>query len=319
MDEYEWLKKRINLITVDNDMYKKINSRNDYVSTFRPGAWTVIKELLLAYYAPNYIKILKNKSWINELCYVDLFAGSGIIELKDLENNYMGSPLIVKYGIPENFNRYYFFDNDNDNITQLKTLVPDGDSHFFMGDSNVEIDKILPEISKSGAHSLIFIDPYAMEIKFDTIRKLSNIGCDLMINVAAEEIYRAVKQYYSQNWDTDKLDSFFGDDKWKTDLSKVSNDEQISDYYANKIVEETGKKKPVSTKIYKTFNGHHYYMLFTSTYGNGVKPPFFRIIDTFNEKISRLDGNKIMSFIKHNIEKDDSLERFNDDENGDMS
>ena len=315
MDEYEWLKNRINLITLDNDIYKKINSGNDYISTFRPGAWTMIKELLLAYYAPSYIKILKSKSWINELCYVDLFAGSGIIGLSGLKNNYMGSPLVVKYGIPENFDRYYFFDSDNNNMTQLKTLVQDGDSHFFLGDSNIEIDKILPEISQSGMHSLIFIDPYAMEIKFDTIRKLSNINCDLMVNVAAEEIYRAVTQYYSQNENTNKLDGFFGDDRWKKDLINISGEEEIYDYYANKIVEEAGKKRPVSTKIYKTFNGHHYYILFTSTYGNGEKPPFFRIIDSFNDRISKLDGIKMMNFIKNNIEHDNTLDKFNDNKN----
>ena len=231
----------------------------------------------------------------------------------------MGSPLIVKYGIPENFNRYYFFDNNNDNITQLKTLVPDGDSHFFTGDSNVEIDKILPEISKSGTHSLIFIDPYATEIKFDTIRKLSNIGCDLMINVATEEIYRAVKQYYSQDGDAKTLNGFFGDDKWKTDLANISSDTEIYDYYARKIVEETGKKRPKSTVIYKTLNGHHYYILFTSTWGNGPTPKFFDIIGDFNKHIEKLDGDKMMKFIENNIESDNTLDRFNDDENGDIS
>ena len=315
MDEYEWLKNRVNLITINNDMYKKINSGNDYISPFKPGAWTIIKELLLAYYAPSYIRILKEKPWIHELCYVDLFAGSGIVKLKGLKNNYMGSPLIVKYGISENFNKYYFFDKGVKNITQLKALLSDDDSHIFKGDSNVEIDKILPEISRVGVHSLIFIDPYSTEIKFDTIRKLSNIGCDLMINVATEEIYRALKYYYSQNKNDNKLNGFFGDDRWKADLINVSNDEEIYDYYAKKVVEETGKKKPTSTRIHKTFNGHHYYILFTSTFGKGERPKFFNIIDCFNKKISELDGKRMMNFIKNNIENDNTLDRFNNGKN----
>jgi three-Cys-motif partner protein len=315
MDEYEWLKRRVKLITTDNPIYKKINSENDYISTFRPGAWTMLKELLLAYYAPQYITILRKRDWINELCYVDLFAGSGVITLKNLGKNYLGSPLIVKYAIKKNFDKYYFFDNDEGNINQLKDLIQDKDSSFFYGDSNIEIDRILPELSKQGVHSLIFIDPFATEIKFDTIRKLSNIGCDLMINVAAEEVKRAVDQYYSQNWNTNALDGFFGGEKWKTDLANIASDKEIYDYYAQKIVEEAGKKRPSSTTIYKTLNGHHYYILFTSTWGNGERPKFFNIIDDFNKHIENIDGNRMMKFIENNIENDNTLDRFADDKN----
>ena len=266
MDEYEWLKYRIKLITLNNDMYKKINSGNYYKDAFKPGAWTMIKELLLAYYAPSYITIMRKQDWINELCYVDLFAGSGVITLKKLGKNYLGSPLIVNYAIKKNFDKYYFFDNDEGNTNQLKGLIQDKDSSVFYGDSNIEIDRILPELSKHGVHSLIFIDPFAMEIKFDTIRKLSSIGCDLMMNVATEEIKRAVDQYYSKNWNTKALNGFFGDEKWKTNLTYSSGDQEIYDYYSKKIVEEAGKKKPRSTKIYKTLNGHHYYILTSFQY-----------------------------------------------------
>ena len=316
MDEYEWLKNKIKMITLNNDKYKKINSGNYYKDTFKPGAWTMIKELLLAYYAPQYITILRKQEWINELCYVDLFAGSGVITLKKLGKNYLGSPLIVKYAIKKNFDKYYFFDNNESNINQLKGLIQAQDSSVFYGDSNIEIDKIRPELSKQGVHSLIFIDPFAMEIKFDTIRKLSNIGCDLIINVATEEIFRAVKQYYSKNWNTNALDGFFGDDKWKTDLVNISSDTEIYDYYARKIVEEAGKKKPQSTAIYKTLNGHHYYILFTSTWGNGRRPKFFNIIDDFNKHMENLDGDGMMKFIENNIENDNTLDRFAGDKNG---
>ncbi|WP_298279352.1 three-Cys-motif partner protein TcmP [Ferroplasma sp.] len=316
MDEYEWLKNRIRMITLNNDIYKKINSGNSYIDTFKPGAWTMIKELLLAYYAPSYITIMRKQDWINELCYVDLFAGSGVITLKKLGKNYLGSPLIVKYAIKKNFDKYYFFDNNENNINQLKGLIQDKDSSVLYGDSNIEIDRILPELSKQGVHSLIFIDPFAMEIKFNTIKKLSNIGCDLMINVATEEIKRVVDQYYRENCNTNALDGFFGDDNWKKNLTKVSSDEEIYDYYARKIVEEVGKKKPSSTKIYKTLNGHHYHILFTSTWGNGERPKFFNIIDDFNKHIKNLDGNRMMKFIENNIENDNTLDRFADDKNG---
>ena len=64
-----------------------------------------------------------------------------------------------------------------------------------------------------------------------------------MINVAAEEVKRAVDQYYSQNGNTKALDGFFGGEKWKTDLVNIASDKEIYDYYAQKIVEEAGKKK----------------------------------------------------------------------------
>ncbi len=58
------------------------------------------------------------------------------------------------------------------------------------------------------------------------------------------------------------------------------------------------------------------YILFTSTWGNGETPPFFKIIDYFNKRISNLDGDRMMKFIENNIENDNTLDRFADDKNG---
>lgn len=310
MDKNEWLNKWIKPITLNNDIFTKINSGNDYVHTFKPGAWTVIKELLLAYYAPQYLIIMRKQKWIKKLCYIDLFAGSGIITLTRLKNNYLGSPLIVKYAVEGNFDNYYFFEQKNDNINQLRALVQDDHSWIYEGDSNIEINRIIPEISKSGVHSLIFIDPFSTQIKFETIRKLNNIGCDLIINVDAEGIKRVIRQHKNTNWKTPALDNFFGDINWKTRFAENDDEEEIFNYYSDKIVKEAGKKKPVSTIVYKTLNGHNYYLLFTSTWGNGERPKFFNIIDDFNKQIRNLDGKTIMEFIKHNIEGKSNLDVF---------
>ncbi len=310
MDENKWLNKWIKPITLDNNIYNKINSGNYYIETFTTGAWTVIKELLLAYYGPSYLMIMRKQKWIKKLCYVDLFAGSGIIKLTGLKNYYLGSPLIVKYAIDGNFDNYYFFEQKNTNVNQLKTLVQDDHSSVYQGDSNVEIGNIISALSKTGVHSLIFIDPYAMEVKFDTIRKLSDISCDIIINVAVEEIKRAIMQFRALHNNTTALDTFFGDEKWKNELPENPDDEKIFDYYSNKIVEEARKKTPIKTAVYKTLDGHHYYLLFTATAGHGTQPKFFNIVKSFNEATQNLDGNKIMNFIKHNIEHDDSIDKF---------
>lgn len=302
-DDYTWLSERINYLT-NNDIFRQINSRkNEYIPTFRVGAWTIIKEMTLAYYAPNYIRILRNQYHITHLNYLDLFAGSGLVGLDDLTKYYLGSPLVVTKAIPNKFDKYFFFEKDSAKAGQLTTLLPDENCVIQQGDCNEFIDLILPRISSPRNHSLVFIDPFAMEIKFETIKKFARVGCDLMITVATQEIYRALRQWFDNpTWSSKQVDNFFGDKDWKTSLANIRSDEEIFDYYADRIVKFAFKKIPSSTKIEKQIGGQHYFILFTSTGGQGERPKFFDIIDDFNKRIKNLSGDQIKDYLQHYVE-----------------
>ena len=79
-------------------------------------------------------------------------------------------------------------------------------------------------------------------------------------------------------------------------------DEEIFDYYSELIMSEAYKKRPVGTKIQKTLDGHHYFVLFTSTWGTGARPKFFNIIDEFSERIKNVSGEQILNYLRHYTE-----------------
>ena len=302
-DDFTWLTERLKFLT-KNDSFNIINSGNTkLISTFRVGAWTMLKEMALAYYAPGYIRIMRRQSHIRQLNYLDLFAGSGIVGLDGLSKYYLGSPLVVTKTITQKFDRYYFFEKDIAKTEQLERLLA-GEPHVVkQGDCNELIDSILPQINTHGSHSLVFIDPFAMEIKFETIKKFAKVGCDLIITVATQEIFRAVRQWFDNpTWNSQQVDSFFGDQEWRDSLAGIESDEDIFNYYADRIVRFAFKKKPQSTKIEKQLGGQHYFMLFTSTGGRGERPKFFDIVDDFNKRTNNLSGEQITDYLRHYVE-----------------
>ena len=95
-DDQTWLNERISYLT-RNEVFSNLNSSNTkWTKTSDFGAWTIIKEMVLAYYAPNYLSILGNYGYIKQINYLDMFAGSGVIGIKDLSKYYLGSPLVIK-------------------------------------------------------------------------------------------------------------------------------------------------------------------------------------------------------------------------------
>ena len=308
MDNFEWLKKRLGYLT-DNGVFEIINSLGtDPIPTFRPGAWTIIKEMLLAYYAPNYLRILRNQNWVRRLVYIDMFSGSGVVGIEGLKKYYLGSPLVITNCIgDQKFDDYYFMDSERAKLDQLKGVLSaagkEDHVELYLGDSNSTIGGMVDQLKEFGTHSLIFVDPFATEIRFDTIRMLGSFGCDLIVTVATEEIYRSVRQWVSNpDLNTGALDAFFGSSDWKHKLSSVTSDEEIFDYYSELIMSEAYKKRPVGTKIQKTLDGHHYFVLFTSTWGTGARPPFFNIIDEFSERIKNVSGEQILKYMRHYTE-----------------
>ena len=310
-DDQTWLEERLDYLT-KNEVFSQLNSCNAKLIKTNLGAWTLLKEMALAYYAPTYLTILRKYKYIKQINYLDMFAGSGVVGIEGLSKYYLGSPLVIKKTINKSFDNYYFIEEGHDKAEQLKRLLPEDNCFVEQGDANQVIDRILPKLSGNEKHTLIFIDPFAMEVEFETVKKLSKIKCDLIITVSTEEILRAVKQGLNNpNWNTSKVDHFFGDKEWKGELSEIKNDEEIFKYYSNRIEKYALKKNPNTTIIQKSIDGHHYNILFTSTGGSGTRPKFFNIIDDFNKRIKNLSGDQITSYLKHYIEaKGSSLTDF---------
>jgi three-Cys-motif partner protein len=152
------------------------------------GSWSEKKYSLVGGYCEIFNSGIKNK--FTNRVYIDLFAGSGYAPIKG-KNKILKSSALVSLSIPTPFTKYIFCEWDEEKITALEKRVrreyPDRDVLFIKGDSNQTVDTVVKEIKKLGFStiSFCFVDPYSLNLHFETIEKLSHVGrMDFLILLA---------------------------------------------------------------------------------------------------------------------------------------
>jgi three-Cys-motif partner protein len=152
------------------------------------GTWSEKKYSLVGGYCEIFNSGIKNK--FTNRVYIDLFAGSGYAPIKG-KNKILKSSTLVSLAIPTPFTKYIFCEWDEEKIDALEKRVrreyPDRDVLFIKGDSNQTVDIIVKEIKKLGLStiSFCFVDPFSLNLHFETIEKLSQVGkMDFLILLA---------------------------------------------------------------------------------------------------------------------------------------
>ena len=190
------------------------------------GEWTIQKLHIIEEYIKTYTTALKYQK-VKKI-YVDGFAGSGKTELKCLakdgtrkEKIVDGSALLsLKY----DFDEYYFLEVDEERIAILKNNVkasfPDkvNKVHFITGDCNKELSNVLSKITVYH-RCLMFLDPYALELKWETLKIISNCGVvDLWYLFPLSVVRLMAKDKEIPDVNKDKVTSILGTDKWLDEL-----------------------------------------------------------------------------------------------------
>lgn len=212
------------------------------------GEWTVQKLHIIEKYLKTYTTVLKNQK-VKKI-YVDGFAGSGRTELKNNANtqdfemyeNLFGilpedtQPTVVDgsalLSLKYDFDEYYFLELDEDRVSKLKLAIQTeypqkiNQVHFITGDSNIKLLEVLSKITKYD-RCLMFLDPYALELKWNTLEKISKCGVvDLWYLFPLSMIRLLEKQRDISDANKEKVTSILGTDEWLDELFVES--EQIS-------------------------------------------------------------------------------------------
>jgi three-Cys-motif partner protein len=122
-----------------------------------------------------------HKRWKNRV-YIDLFSGPGKWIRKGTKQEFDGSPLLaLNSKIP--FTHYFFNDINSSYIEALKKRTQNYmfKIEYTNQDCNIAADEILEKLP---AYSICFtyVDPYYLEIKYDTIKRLTATrAVDLLI------------------------------------------------------------------------------------------------------------------------------------------
>lgn len=164
------------------------------------GNWTEQKLDALIAYSKAYLKVFKNQSWA-ETVYFDGFAGSGSAKISTTDDN--GLLQLVEESTPEEFNVYegaarqivkmedanfdchVLVDRDPANIQSLEKLR-DESTHLHPNqimimnkDCNEAIHFLVDLMKKNrNRRSLVFLDPFGMQINWDSIESLKEVNYD---------------------------------------------------------------------------------------------------------------------------------------------
>lgn len=224
-------------------------------SNFWGGTWTEEKLDAFEKYVNAYLTIMNKHRDTNQwqLIYFDGFAGSGTRDAETTEDGkqlmldlidehqlsekeltpYKGAAERVLNIIQRGFDYYYFVDLDEKSNAALETrLEPlrNGKKLVFRPyDANQEIVKLAHAMHQNNKlKALVLLDPFGMQVDWDSIKQLQHTGTDLWILIPTGVIINRLLDRKGELKLINKLTSFFGLDET-----------QLRDYFYKKHTEST--------------------------------------------------------------------------------
>lgn len=316
---YQWVRSKLERLTSHADEIRSVDA--EVVNEI--GPWAALKLFHLMVTTDLYTRIIENVDSIDSKFYFDVLAGSGTVVLDDYDTSSIGSPLIAAT-VPEHpFDRLYFFEGDEERASALRERLDFVDAETPLeihrdrcividGDSNETVPEVVQELFDNGEHQglnhLSFIDNERMEVQWDTIRELSKIYGDFLINFQTKGVSRELGYLGDQDAPLArkteayrKLDAFFGGPDFR---SCSDSDELIQLYESNlaSIGEEYGKQRNNRSKQrsiqVQGAGGRYYYRLIYATRETGGGSPYIEFVDNLRSRIESMDGNDIETAIE---------------------
>jgi len=196
-----------------------ITVTDDGLPTNAIGPWAEQKYQYVGMYAQLFSTGMKNK-WPHRI-YLDLFSGPGYSRVRDTNRVVLGSPMIA-LSLPDQFDSYVFADENPESLDTLRTRVSrlgySVSPTYIPGDANEKVGRVLEVIAKTPSKSTLsfcFLDPYKLNIHFETVRRIAEgRSVDFLILLALYiDANRNVAFYAAEGNQT--IDLFLGDTNWR--------------------------------------------------------------------------------------------------------
>jgi three-Cys-motif partner protein len=170
------------------------------------------------YYVERYLDIfctgMKGK-W--SLAYADLLAGPGLCRDPKTGEEHLGSPLLAVKR-PE-FRRLFLNDMEpvvTEALAARTAAEPEGRVRIATEDCNTVVDAVrdalFPAGPRGGTLGLAMIDPFAFEMGYEAIARLT---ADLRIDLMIVFMTGSLRRFISRPGSEGKLDRFFGTAEWR--------------------------------------------------------------------------------------------------------
>lgn len=191
---------------------------DDGLATNEVGPWAEDKYRYVGMYAEIFSTGMK-KAW-DKRVYLDLFSGPGSSKVRGKNRVVLGSPMIA-LNVPDRFDSYVFADENAQKLDALKVRVgamePPPDVTYIQGDANNVVDRVTAAIPATHRKTLsfCFLDPYNLDIHFETVRKLAtDRAMDFLILLALYvDANRNLSTYINEQSQT--IDRLLGDPRWR--------------------------------------------------------------------------------------------------------
>lgn len=276
------------------------------------GNWTNKKLENVKKYLIAYTKIFKSNPRAKHFktIYIDAFAGTGyrkptgsetdsvflpIFSEEDVQSFYEGSVKLA-LNIEPRFDKYIFIEQDTDRFSELEKIKNEyplfsKDILIKKADANNYLQKICEKVDWRDFRAVIFLDPYGMQVEWNTIRKIAETKAIDMwllfpLGVAVNRLLKRNGKL-SPNI-TDKLNSLFGSDDWKNvfyreeeivslfglenQKIKVSDFGKISDYFVSRLKTIFPGVAENPLPLYNSRNNPLYLLCFAAANERGAKP-----------------------------------------------
>lgn len=197
------------------------------------GDWTIEKLDILSDYLNAYLIALKNFHF--KKVYIDAFAGTGYIKSRDGTKIIEGSAKIA-LSLNLKFDEYYFIESNADKVSELQKMVdtefPSLKSRVFtrIGDANEELSKICKSVNWKYNRGLLFLDPYATEVSWETLESVAGTeAIDVWYLFPIQALQRLLPNngHMNPTWGK-RIDRLLGDCEWRSELYQES--QQLSFY-----------------------------------------------------------------------------------------
>lgn len=208
------------------------------------GYWTEQKLNAFIKYVNAYLTIMNEQRgkyrW--QILYFDGFAGSGSNNYPNQKKNEDENPLLDQLdpidkdfiyqfqpyksaaervlSIKQNgFDAYYFIDNDRNACDalqeRLSKFTNNKNMHFICADANTTLKRFAGYLHKNikNTKALVFLDPFGMQIQWESIKAFQGTGCDLWILVPTGVIVNRLLNKDGELPHLKKLETFFGIDE----------------------------------------------------------------------------------------------------------
>jgi three-Cys-motif partner protein len=135
------------------------------------GYWTEIKLQILEDCTKEYLQILRNQKSIQQVAYIDGFAGAGTHISKTSGEVIAGSP---KRALEMNpgFDEYYFVDMNPDRVERLRQMGPSPNVTVYEGDCNqVLLKDVFPRCRyQDYRRALCLLNPYDLNPSWEVVQ-----------------------------------------------------------------------------------------------------------------------------------------------------